>query len=102
MPEASTQTMAVLIVIVTLLFVVVLLLLLVIWSIKRHPDPHLEIESDAPLEDLLRSLAGLTQATIVEGNAVEVLHNGAYFDVMLADMRAAERTLHFETFLWKE
>ena len=96
------QSMAVPIAIIALLCVVVLLLLLVIWSIKRHPDPHLEIESDAPLADLLRSLSGLTQATIIEGNAVEILENGAYFDVLLEAMRSAACSLHFETFLWKE
>jgi cardiolipin synthase len=38
----------------------------------------------------------------IEGNAVEVLENGAFFDVMLEDIRAAKRTVHFETFLWKD
>ena len=36
------------------------------------------------------------------GNSVEVLENGAFFDVLLERIRAAERSVHFETFLWKE
>jgi cardiolipin synthase A/B len=33
---------------------------------------------------------------------VEVYENGAFFDVMLERIRAAEHSVHFETFLWKE
>ena len=84
------------------LFVVVLFLLVVIWSIRRHREPRLHIKSDAPLVDLIPSLAGLTHATVVEGNSVELFENGAFFDVLLEEMRTAERSLHFETYLWEE
>ena len=86
----------------SILSVVIVVLLVVIWSIKRHREPRLHIQSDAPLVDLIPSLAGLTHATVVEGNAVEVIENGAFFDVLLEDMRAARRSLHFETYLWEE
>jgi cardiolipin synthase len=33
---------------------------------------------------------------------VEVFQNGAFFDALLADIKAARRSVHFETFLWKE
>lgn len=81
---------------------VIVLLLVVIWSIKRHREPHLHIQSDKPLLELLPSLAGLTHATVVEGNCVEVFENGAFFDVLFEDMRAAQRSVHFETYLWEE
>jgi cardiolipin synthase A/B len=84
-----------------LLFGVVIVLLLIIWSIKRHRDPHLKIEADAPLAQLAPSLAGLSQGALVEGNAVEILENGAFFDVLLEGIRSAQRSVHFETFLWK-
>jgi hypothetical protein len=29
-----------------------------IWSIKRHKDPHLELDTDAPLQELITSLSG--------------------------------------------
>ena len=79
-----------------------LLLALILWSLKRHRDPNLRIECDAPLADMVPSLAGLTHASVLQGNSVEVLENGAFFDAMFADIRSALHSVHFETFLWKE
>jgi cardiolipin synthase len=80
----------------------VLLLSIVIWSIRRHRDPKLHIECNAPIDELMPSLAGLTLGTAVAGNSVEVLENGAFFDVLLQRIRAAQKSVHFETFLWAE
>lgn len=74
----------------------------VIWSIKRHRDPVLHVECDDSIEDLIPSLAGLTLSSAVDGNSVEVLENGAYFDVLIDEISAAEHSVHFETFLWQE
>ena len=38
----------------------------------------------------------------MEGNSVEVLENGAFFDVLIDEIAAAKRSVHFESFLWKE
>lgn len=100
--ESATGSMAVPVIVLALLCIVIALLLLVIWSIKRHRDPHLQIECSAPLVELLRSVSGLTQGRVIEGNAVELFLNGPFFDVLLEGMSAAKRSLHFETFLWKE
>jgi cardiolipin synthase len=81
---------------------IVLVLGVVVWSIRHHREPVLKIETHAPLADLLPSLAGLTHAVLVEGNSVEVFENGAFFDALLADMRAARRSVHFETYLWQD
>jgi len=86
----------------TLMVCVVAVLLLVIWSIKRHRDPDLQIECDAPIEALMPSLAGLSLGSVIEGNSVEVFENGGYFDVLIAEIAAAQRSVHFETYLWKE
>jgi cardiolipin synthase len=86
----------------TLIVCVVAVLLLVIWSIKRHRDPDLHIECDAPIEALMPSLAGLSLGSVIEGNAIEVFENGGYFDALIAEIAAAKRSVHFETFLWKE
>jgi len=75
---------------------------LVIWSIKRHKDPDLHIECDAPIDQLTTSLAGLTLASAIDGNTVEILENGAYFDVLIEEIGRAKHSVHFETFLWKE
>jgi len=85
-----------------LLACLVIFLAIVIWSIKRHREPRLRIKSNAPLAELLPSLAGLTHAVMVEGNSVELFENGAFFDTLLADMARAQRSLHFETYLWEE
>ncbi|HVJ60235.1 MAG TPA: phospholipase D-like domain-containing protein, partial [Burkholderiaceae bacterium] len=85
-----------------LLFLVVVVLILVIWSIRRHRDPSLQLECDAPVDEAMRSLAGLTLGTAVAGNCVEVHENGAFFDVLIERIRAAQRSVHFETFLWKD
>jgi cardiolipin synthase A/B len=76
-------------------------LILVIWSIRRHRSPILQVQADCGIEDLMPSLSGLTLSTPVEGNTVEVLENGAFYDVLVARIRAARKSVHFETFLWK-
>ena len=81
--------------------VTIAVLVLVIWSIRRHRSPILHVHADCGIEDLMPSLSGLTLGTSVEGNALEILENGAFFDVLIERIVAAERTVHFETFLWK-
>ncbi len=84
------------------LFSLIVLLSIVIWSIRRHRDPKLHIECSSPIDELIPSLAGLALGTAVPGNSVEVLENGAFFDVLLERIRSAQMSVHFETFLWKE
>ena len=84
------------------LLLAVALLGLAIWSIKRHKDPHLVLESKEPLESLMPSISGLSLGMAIKGNAVETFQNGAFFEALLADIEAARRSVHFETFLWKE
>ena len=85
-----------------MLLAVVIAQILVIWSIRRHRDPNLQIECDQPIDKLMPSLSGLTLGTAVAGNRVEVYENGAFFDVLIARIRAAHHSVHFETFLWKD
>lgn len=84
------------------LLVLVVLLGIVIWSIKRHRDPELSLDCNQPLDRVLPSLSGLTHASLLPGNAVELLENGAFFDALFEEIAAARCSLHFETFLWKE
>jgi len=81
--------MAVPVIMLVLIVASVVVLALVIWSIKRHRNPDLNIECDSPIDELLPSLAGLSLGTAVDGNTVEVIENGAYFDVLLEEIRAA-------------
>jgi cardiolipin synthase len=85
-----------------MLLALVVVQILVIWSIRRHRDPTLQIDCDQPIDKLMPSLSGLTLGTAVAGNRVDVYENGAFFDVLIARIRAARHSVHFETFLWKE
>jgi len=84
------------------LLAVIALLAVAIWSIKRHKDPHLELDTDAPLDKLIASISGMALGMPVEGNAVEIFENGRFFDALLRDIAEAKCTVHFETFLWKD
>jgi len=83
-------------------FAIGVLLVVIIWSIRRHRDPKLDIECGTPIEDLVPSLAGLSLGTVLGGNSVEVFENGAFFDALVTAIGSAEHSVHFETFLWKE
>jgi len=84
------------------LLAVVVLLGLSIWSIRRHRNPTLNIDCDTPIEEMIGSLAGLTHGVALAGNAVDILENADFFDALIAEIRSARKTVHFETFLWQE
>src|SRR3990170_6934996 len=88
--------------IIWLLGAAVVLLGIAIWSVKRHKDPHLQLSAAEPFDALIPSISGMALGMPIRGNAVEIFQNGAFFDALLADIAAARRTIHFETFLWKE
>ena len=81
---------------------IVLFLGAVIWSIKRHRDPLLRVDFDGSIQQVVPSLAGLTLGSASDGNAVEIIENGSFFDALLGEIDSAERSVHLETFLWKE
>lgn len=87
---------------VGLLLLMVVVLGVIIWSIRRHRDPRLKIECETPIDKLVPTLAGLTLGTAVDGNSVEILENGAFWDALIERIGTAQETVHFETFLWKE
>jgi cardiolipin synthase len=82
-------------------FALIAVLVLAIWSIRRHRSPILQVQTDCGIDELMPSISGLTLGTSVEGNSVEILENGAFYDVLVERIRAARRSVHFETFLWK-
>src|SRR3569832_1442335 len=81
---------------------VIALLVQVVWSIRRHRDPKLNIDSDSPIEKLDPSLAGITHGTAEHGNSVELFENGTFFDAIFERIAGARQTVHFETFLCKD
>ncbi len=80
----------------------VIALLIVVWSVKRRRRPHLALQGDGDIHDLIRSVAGMTQGTIVGGNQIELIQNGAFWDRVIADLETARHTINYETFLAKE
>ena len=78
------------------------LLALAVWSLRQHRSPRLRIECNAPIEKMVPTLAGLSLSTPVPGNALELLENGRFWDVAIERIAQAQRTVHFETFLWKK
>jgi cardiolipin synthase len=88
--------------IIAILLGTVALLGLAIWSIKRHKDPHLSVATDVPIDRLVASLSGIALGHPIAGNSVELVQNGAFFERLLEEIGAARRSVHFETFLWKD
>ena len=78
-----------------LAFSIVVVLVLVIWSIKRVRAPMLNIECAFPIDRLVPSLSGLTLGTAVPGNSVEVHENGAFFEILIQRIVAAQCSVHF-------
>src|SRR5262245_12633134 len=81
---------------------IIAILGVVIWSIRRHRDPNLKIDCDVGVGEIMPSLAGLSLGTPVDGNAVEILENGKFWDMLVERIEKARKSVHYETFLWKE
>jgi len=71
---------------------------------RARGTPYLKLDPDEypQIQDALPLLAGLTESSVHEGNSATVLQDGAIFPAMLADIAAAEHTVHLETFVWSE
>ncbi|HXG57762.1 MAG TPA: phospholipase D-like domain-containing protein [Thermoanaerobaculia bacterium] len=72
-----------------------------LWSLKRRPDARSEVGPEVSFDELLPSLVGATHASLIDGNEVVLLENGRFFDALFDAIRGAERSVTFETFLWK-
>ena len=77
-------------------------LTIVLWSVKRRRRPHLALASEGDLHDLVPSIVGATQGTMLDGNKIEIYQNGAFWDAVFRDLEEAKETIHYETFLAKE
>lgn len=88
--------------IVAVILLLAVLLALILWSVKRRTRPRLGFKTEAGVRDLLSSFAGITQSTLTEGNSIEMLQNGAFFDALYDDIEKAKESITFTTFLCKE
>jgi cardiolipin synthase len=87
--------------VIVLVAVAFIALIVILWSVKRRRRPHLGLEP-TDIEDLKPSMAGVTQGTIVGGNSIELVQNGAFWDRLFEDLEKAQKTINLETFLSKE
>jgi cardiolipin synthase A/B len=81
---------------------VIVVLVIIIWSVKRRARPHLRLTHFEDTDALMQSIAGFTQGSVSEGNRVELLQNGEFFERLFADVEAAQKSISFETFLSKD
>jgi len=85
--------------IVTLVLIAVLFLWA--WSKGRQVPAHVRVRGVDNFDEALPSIAGLTRGDVLPGNRVEVLENGdGFFPRFLADLLAAKKTIHLETYVW--
>lgn len=72
-----------------------------LWTNLRERDFHVQIPDIDSFEDALPSIAGMTNAVILEGNTAEILQNGdGFFPAFLQSIAEARETIHFETYVW--
>ncbi|GAA5481164.1 phospholipase D-like domain-containing protein [Haloferula sargassicola] len=70
------------------------------WRLTRHQECGFVGEAGPDITGGLRAMAGSTHGHLIEGNAVTLIQNEAFFDEIEQAIDAAEKTVHFETFLW--
>jgi cardiolipin synthase len=71
-------------------------------SMHRRHHPRFVLPHTAHVSEDLPSLAGLTHGVLESGNHVELIENGdAYLAALESLAQQAQKSLHFETFLWK-
>jgi cardiolipin synthase len=73
----------------------------VLWSRTRRRHVHVELPR-GDSATLMRSIAALTWGRVVEGNAVRIIQDSAFFESLLLDIERAEHHVHLETFLWAD
>ena len=96
------MTVAVPLWVVAIVALFIVALLIVVWSVKRRRRPHLALDGEDDIHDLIASVAGMTQGNVLTGNHVELIQNGAFWERVFADLDAARNTINYETFLSHE
>ena len=72
----------------------------VVWGKSRRRRVQLVLPVETTIAETFRAIAALTWSSVTEGNRVQIIQNGAFFDALLADAAAARHSIHLETFLW--
>lgn len=85
---------------VALVVLLIGVLLMMIWSSRRTLAGNITGIRLETIEDLLPNLASLTGEPVIDGNSVEVIQDAAFFDALLEEVRKAESSIHYETYVW--
>jgi cardiolipin synthase len=72
----------------------------VLLSRTRRRSVHFVLP-DAGVDALKHSIAALTWGHVVEGNAVRIVQDSAFFDELFREIVMARHHVHLETFLWQ-
>lgn len=85
----------------TLALATAAVLALILWSRTRRRTVHFDLP-DGDAGTLMHSIAALTWGRVVEGNAVRIVQDSAFFDALFAEILGATHHVHLETFLWQD
>jgi cardiolipin synthase len=85
-----------------LMALAILALIVILWSVKRRRRPRLALVAKGDLAELIPSIVGATQGTMMDGNRITLHQNGAFWEAVFRDLEQARSTIHYETFLSKE
>jgi cardiolipin synthase A/B len=73
----------------------------VLWGKSRRRRVQLVLPNETTIVETFHAIAALTWSSVTEGNRVQIIQNGAFFDALLADAASARHSIHLETFLWQ-
>lgn len=89
---------------VTAGLVLAAVLLTTAYFVLKHRRPTTGFKFDLSqlpnIEEGLRLIAGITAGQIYPRNSACIYQNDAIFDAMIADMEAAQCSIHLESFVW--
>ena len=84
----------------TLALVIAAVFAVILWSRTRRRTVHFDVPA-GDIDTLMHSIAALTWGRIVDGNAVRIVQDTAFFDELFAEIERAKHHVHLETFLWE-
>ena len=79
---------------------IAVLAVFLLWSRSRRRNVHFDLP-DVDVSTLMHSIAALTWGHVLEGNAVRIVQDSAFFDELLGETERARHHVHIETFLWE-
>lgn len=82
------------------LLLLIAFLLVLIWSSRRTLIRQINPIALEGIDEFLPVLAALTGEPLTEGNRVDVLQDGKFFDALAADIELARHSIHYETYVW--